>query len=699
MFLLTLALVACGSGGGIDAGNTTGPGGGNTGGGNSGGSNPGGGSPGGGNPGGGGTGGGSAVSNLTLSPAAPLAATGLIGASFSTATMTYDAGSNGQAELRWSANASQSWISLSSDGGTLPVGNSIGVVVGINSLASTLPVGTHSGQVVFTNLDQLSNTHTRDVTLTLTAPGSLPMTTATRTTGVAPLMVVFDPLGSGTGVVQPSGATPDHASFSYAWDFGDPGILWGYSGRSANRSGAWIGAHVFETPGTYRVTLKVIDDQGGEHDYHQDITVTDPAQVFAQRTFYVAANGNDGGPGTEAAPFLTAQRGITALMSSTTAGRLRFRRGDTFISANEWTLSNSGGPFLIDAFGSGNRPRQSFSGQYVGINLVGTQDVRVQDLELVSTSTTQANWATGVRPGTRTLVSGCLIQSFGHGFHSADKNETCLHDSEVLDSTEYSSYLAGNGVAHGLHHAVLGSRFDGSGQHLMRTYLNRSVIQACVFEDAGVSAMKLVGRPLPNPTQHVCVMDNDIRTEVISDPVGIGPQNGLSNEHAVDYQVEGNRFYSRSAGNNCLQVRGYRVVVRNNVFDVDGRRAVRVDRWGVGPMPYAVVIENNTARSVGSQLNFVWANSSDQTIVRNNLLTGNGTIETPQGTVSTQQNLTVGASVFAPLAGILGGEFALTTSGSNVAVDTGAPARVRFDYAGRSRMNSGALDVGAFERQ
>jgi PKD repeat protein len=83
-----------------------------------------------------------------------------------------------------------------------------------------------------------------------------PVATASATpdTGAAPLEVSFSSAGS---------SDPDGALVAYAWDFGD-------GGSSIEEDPT----HVFTDPGTYTVTLTVIDDRGGADTTTLTVTVT-----------------------------------------------------------------------------------------------------------------------------------------------------------------------------------------------------------------------------------------------------------------------------------------------------------------------------------------------------------------------------------------------------------------------------------------
>jgi len=521
------------------------------------------------------------------------------------------------------------------------------------------------------------------------------MSTASRTEGAAPLAVVFDPTGGSTGVVQPD-AKVGQAAFSYLWDFGDADSgEWEHNGKSRNQSVAWIGAHVYERPGKYRVTLTVIDAEGTAHDYRQDIVVKDADDVFGRRTYHVAANGKDSNAGSRRSPLRSIEAGLRKLLAGNRAGRLLLRRGDAWKLPSNSSLGRTEAALQIGAYGEGDRPRIEFTGTDVGFDLTQAGDVRLHGLELVSTSTTQPDWAVGVNLGHRSLVLDCVLRGFGSNIHVQQTNEGVVCNSQLLDSKNYGLYAFGANDAECRNLAVIGNLFDGTGQHLLRTYTSRSLIQANRFARANVSAMKLCGRPQPDPSHHVCVMDNHVQTEVIADMVGIGPENRESDQHTLDYQIEGNRFVSREEGNNCVQLRGSDMVVRNNVFDVMLRRAIRIEQWGVGPVPRGVIIENNTAYSVsGKDVKLVWAKTADRTIVRNNVMfCPGGKAEAPTGTVVAENNVTKNPR-FVDAAK---GDFRL--SRRSPAAGAGKRGHVRFDFDRQARPTSARVDAGAFQRR
>lgn len=272
-------------------------------------------------------------------------------------------------------------------------------------------------------------------------PVGSPMTTAHRTSGVAPLAVFFDaadvtPAAAGTqeyyaspypwtsGVVQPS----DMEGSLWSWDFGDSGAgNWATTGKAKNTATGYTAAHVYETPGTYTARLTVTDTAGVTRTYAQTITVSDPDVAFASTTKYVAANGSDSAAGTQAAPYLTIGRAMTDIANGV-AKRVLLRRGDTFnVGTSIWNVT-ADGPGLIGAYGTGARPIITCSN--TGFNNIITftnsgttwptasgADWRVMDLDFNMTNGA-ASSASSVGPhnGGRTTANLLMLRVLARNF-------------------------------------------------------------------------------------------------------------------------------------------------------------------------------------------------------------------------------------------------------------------------------------------
>lgn len=103
---------------------------------------------------------------------------------------------------------------------------------------------------------------------------------ASKLSGVAPLGVLFDATATTHGGDADVNAFVD---LTYAFNFGDTSSgTWTHSGLSKNvQEGGALAAHVFDTPGTYSVSVVVQDDAGESSTATLSIEVEDPDLVFA----------------------------------------------------------------------------------------------------------------------------------------------------------------------------------------------------------------------------------------------------------------------------------------------------------------------------------------------------------------------------------------------------------------------------------
>jgi hypothetical protein len=116
---------------------------------------------------------------------------------------------------------------------------------------------------------------------------------ASRVSGVAPLGVFFDTAGT-------TSASTDRPflDLAYCWDFADPdsGSFTMTTGHARNQAKGPVAAHVFEKPGTYKVTVSARDRQGRVATRAIEIRVDDPNAVFAgDATTCFSSSGNFSG--------------------------------------------------------------------------------------------------------------------------------------------------------------------------------------------------------------------------------------------------------------------------------------------------------------------------------------------------------------------------------------------------------------------
>ncbi len=516
------------------------------------------------------------------------------------------------------------------------------------------------------------------------------MSCAHRTSGVAPLAVTFDAIGSSTSVVQPATGTSPNA-LTYSWEFGDPGAgYWPIAQKPRNRAIGYIASHVYETPGTYAAKLRVVDTSGVERVYQQWIDVQSPDVVYSGRTYYVSSTGNDSNNGTSASqPFRTLSHAWSVMMASNGPRRLLLRRSDTFTVTSGLSAGTRTGPYTVGTYGIGVRPRVhcNHGGDAIGTNNVS--DLRIMDIDFLGRYPT-ASAGNGWLMGSRSLLQRCMIRGFNHGigcYYGSNHDGNTVYECSILNNQTYGLYCIGIP-----HLAVLGNHFDNAANNsLLRTYSDRTVISANLLQRAGQSAFRTLGRSISDRSEYVCVTDNAILSNTTW-VYEIGPENQTSAQYIRHVLVERNGFYNRGSSAVVL-VFGEEVAVRNNVFDLGGARAIDVFQRGIGPVPRGVKIDNNTAyQSNSSTLRFASADTADVTPVRNNIIYNSvGSEQIASGNVTPSNNFTSNPSFVAPWCG----DMRLQPWSAAIAV--GITGVVRQDFLGNPR-HGATTDAGAYER-
>jgi len=555
-----------------------------------------------------------------------------------------------------------------------------------------------------------------------------PMTTANRTTGVAPLAVFFDAVG-GTPVI-PASATPQpygYADLNFEWSFGDDAsAVWVNTGRSKDEAIGFVAGHVYENPGTYVAMLRVTLPNGSVQTFEQTITVSDPDVIYAnssddasERTYYVSVLGNDNNNGSFNRPFRNVERGLTRLFAANGPKRLLFRRGDSFPGGNGIYVANRIGPFTIGAYGTGSDPVISFSSSSNGASLqlsATTSDVRIMDVDILGPSTGHA-----ITPGVNTLVLRTDITGAGSGISTSDLNGnkagSFVVDSVITDSDNYGIYYN-----FGEHVAVMGNILDTVFQeHVMRCYLTHSVIQENIFRGGAVAKtqLKFIGyHPTGSPDRAPETATEEVEYSIIADnlfeqsgPISwmitIGPTDTSKDQRISNCVFERNVMRAGPNASDMLYLNNRLVTVRNNLFDAtsstSNTAAVRVTKRGIEPPPTQHRILHNTvyrgdlADVIGVQVDSM----AVSIVVRNNLVSArNATTVFGGGTgLQAERNFRYCDAGFVDPAR---GDFELLPT--SPAIDRGALVPSVFaDFSGVIRPIDGDAsgraerDVGAFE--
>lgn len=339
------------------------------------------------------------------------------------------------------------------------------------------------------------------------------------------------------------------------------------------------------------------------------------------------------------------------------------------------------------------------------------------------------------------------------GGSALDRRELFVMDCDVQEVKEVAIYLAGRNVA-----AVGNTVNKSSLTHLLRVWwADRAVISHNTLLDPsynhplqGRHALKLHGDSNGQnvPTRFVAVSDNEFKGSTWS--VMVAPQDTGSREPIEDVILERNHFIADPRTRRTLMIQADDVTVRNNTFEVDPAsqideiELIALSPYPLMPAPSRIHVYNNTAVDTRADSNtvrffeFQTASSTDIQ-VRNNVFSApNRTGQTTRGlrypNAQSLRNLTASNNVWhLPLvqgghvvedrstlnamtlpqwlalnqgagSSILDPKFESVTRGhfapmlGGAAVDAGAAIPEVFDgMDGMDRINTGALDIGAFE--
>jgi PKD repeat protein len=209
-----------------------------------------------------------------------------------------------------------------------------------------------------------TSTTTKTTTTTTTTPVTTTTTTATTTptTGNVTLPVTTSAVGatapvaimnilSGprqTGLVVNVDAlsskvgTGTQITSTYAWDFGDAGTQY-------DQLTGFNAAHVYDTPGTYTITLTVTNEAGLVSKTTQQVTIA----ASTRNLIYVdSVNGSDSNKGTANAPLQSLGAAFAALGNNT---EILLKSGDTFYTGSSLHVSFTN--VVIGSYGTGAQPQ------------------------------------------------------------------------------------------------------------------------------------------------------------------------------------------------------------------------------------------------------------------------------------------------------------------------------------------------------
>lgn len=540
--------------------------------------------------------------------------------------------------------------------------------------------------------------------------------------------------------------------YEYCWDFGDgEGERWGTSGGTKGRAKGAVAAHVFERPGTYKVSLIVRSPEGIVGSESFAVQVEDPEKIYlGMRTICVADRAHPDFPGAPPGSLQIATDRIEDIIPLAVPGRrILFRRGGSWTARNlDWP--GNAGPVTIGAFGpasgvdamgiAANAPKITVESG-VFLNLDRKQNWRLMDLRFVDPSL-RNGCVSGALEMQNLLFLRLRIEGFSTGLGWSHWNTSRLMaidrmavvSCDVSGSKDNVAYVGSERLA------LLGNRLrDARESHVLRVWQafmgvisDNEVSGSSLGNAEGRHALKLhgpgfstfqsvneYGTPAPDGgllarrTEYVVISGNVFGSSGPW-PVTIGPQDALTDSLLSNIVFERNRIASEFGSQGprkvdiALCVWACDIVIRNNVMDGSGSGSdytgILVDRRGSEPAPRGVEIYNNTIfRADNDKGNFrtgiAVGGPATGTIVLNNLVAFPGA-RMPAITVKDEGRKTLQATNYGT------GQVPFLDAGNKVpslrdfhvkpqGILKGTPVPVYEDFSGIPR-EAGVCSVGAF---
>jgi hypothetical protein len=461
------------------------------------------------------------------------------------------------------------------------------------------------------------------VTINQVAPVNAitPVIAVSRSTGVAPLAVTFDALGT----TAPALTSLPFGEIYYAWTFGDAagGATWAYGTRPGvnlkNEAIGPVAAHVFEThsasPYTVTCWAFYLDSGGTLHSGSSttSITVTNPDTVFASNTIYISQSGVPV-PGVGGVPPGANVQQVTTWSTIETLAqtykRILLRRGDTWVSTVRVGLDqvSRAGPGIIGAYGSGNKPLMQMNSDQGAFSFGSNcPEWRIMDLEVDAINLDSRLFSRVISgPAQETLFLRCELKRARDivnidsivGLTFAD----CVLGPNANFGTEY-----GYGIysANSIRLTLLGTQITqsgGPGAHVCRVQGTRLGVfsnNSMAPRDNAVCTFTLRGWSPYTGTEW---SENNVATNnYFSGAANTGttwnaaPQNNESAERIRNFLGEGNFVHTPSSNPAGFSVANG-LFIRNNIF-VTGVND-NVQFYGTNtagsPYPSQASISNNT---------------------------------------------------------------------------------------------------------
>ncbi len=403
------------------------------------------------------------------------------------------------------------------------------------------------------------------------------------------------------------------------WDFGDP------NGKRNTMVG-WNAAHLYESPGTYTIRLKVWNQDRG----FDDATVTVNVASNTRKKIYVSPSGSDSNSGTSTSPVRTIPRAVDLMRANNGNVEILLQRGQRHDLAATQSIDRPN--VVIGAYGSGGNPviwwtRGRYDTKAYFLLGYGTSNITVRDLTFdtpYGSDTDATNMPHAVQPaGTNVTIYNNEFRHVGDAVAgNAVPKAVLVLQNRVPTETTLRRYFAW---------------IEGSDWTLMDNTVPNSTREHIVRVGNGArinvshnNFTNLDRRGVGDPYDYAKGVINIqkgsyayVAHNVTKGPSGVGPLGGGDGLHDTGSRFkhavfEGNRFN----GPFHIEHGAEEIEVRNNIIHSNIELAFAVQGYNssYNRTSKNVRIVNNTGLNYNDWGQFmrVWAGTSGM-IVSNNL--------------------------------------------------------------------------------
>jgi protocatechuate 3,4-dioxygenase beta subunit len=401
---------------------------------------------------------------------------------------------------------------------------------------------------------------------------------------------------------------------TYEWDFGDS------ASGEFNKTPGFSSAHVYDTPGTYTISLKVTDgDTGAVRSDSVDVTIGTDTRT----KYYVSSAGSDSNAGTSTSAPLKSLRAAFQKITSPNV-EILLNRGDTFKVADDTNylpLQVNQNNVYIGAYGSSpNKPVVNWmhQGSNATIFKIGTPKHNLT-LDGISVTSVAASNPQGGKPdffscdsnstSTNVVVRNVDFDHLDTFFHANGTGITGVLiqgcSSAPTTDPNFVSVKHNDVYATGSDYTYFGNTFgDSFGEHNIRSFADFSLAYKNDLTnprtgtlDDGTGQNKSENNLRQQLGDYIYWANNTMHSG--SSTMGSGNTEGgapvdyLIMENNVAYQLPPDKTVLKDNGDERLKIEGgvHHVMIRNNVFQNVGKPAIDV----VPLNNDNVYIYNNTA--------------------------------------------------------------------------------------------------------